>query len=207
MYSAVELVAKRAFDITVASVGLVLCGPLLAAAGLVVRVSSPGPVIFGHERVGRAGKPFTLYKLRTMRGSVGSQVTVAGDKRVTPVGKILRRTKIDELPGLFNVLSGDLSLVGPRPEVRKYVDLYPPSAARFIQRFRPGITDPGSLLFRNEEEILAHSADPERAYIDEVLPKKVELYVEYLQRASFVSDVRVLVKTLAIVCIPALAPR
>ena len=138
--------------------------PLLAATAALVKASSPGPVLFRQQRIGRGGKPFELWKFRTMRvGGTGPQITADGDRRITRIGRILRKTKLDELPELFNVLRGDLSLVGPRPEVAKYVALYPEAERAFLQRFRPGITDPATVRFRNEEDILARAPDPEAA--------------------------------------------
>lgn len=197
MYSRGELVVKRALDLVGATVGLAVTAPLIVGAAALVKLSSPGPAIFRHARVGRGGQPFELLKLRTMRvGEPGPQITAGGDPRVTPVGRMLRRAKIDELPQLLNVIRGDLSLVGPRPEVARYVALYPPADREILLQFRPGITDPATVRFRDEEEELARSPDPEAAYVREVLPTKVRMYREYLEGASIGSDVRVLVDTL-----------
>ncbi len=176
---------------------------MLIATGIAVRLSSPGPILFRHARVGRRGKKFELLKFRTMRsGAAGPQVTAGNDPRITRVGRWLRRTKIDELPGLVNVLRGDLSLVGPRPEVAKYVALYPEADRAFLQQFRPGITDPAAVRYLNEEELLARSADPERAYVEEVLPAKLAMYRQYLESASFKSDIAVLLGTLRAILSP-----
>lgn len=203
MYSASELVAKRAFDVAASAACLVTVAPLLLVTAALVKTSSPGPVLFRHERIGRGGKPFELWKFRTMKvGQGGPQVTADGDPRITRVGRVLRKTKLDELPQLFNVLRGDLSLVGPRPEVAKYVALYPEGERTFLQQFRPGITDPATVRFRREEEILARSSDPELAYREEILPEKVRMYREYLESASLWSDLGVLGATLRVVLRP-----
>jgi lipopolysaccharide/colanic/teichoic acid biosynthesis glycosyltransferase len=203
MYSPRELVLKRCFDVTAAAAGLLAAGPLLAATALAVKLSSPGPILFRQERVGRQGRMFGLLKFRSMRvGMAGPQVTAGTDRRVTRVGRVLRRTKLDELPQLLNVLRGELSFVGPRPEVPRYVALYPEADRIFLQRVRPGITDPTTIRFRNEEEILARSTDPERTYIDEVLPTKVRMYREYLEQASFLKDIQVLGATLRVIARP-----
>lgn len=208
MYTSRELVAKRLFDVAASTAGLVAIAPLLAATAVLVKASSPGPVLFRQQRIGRGGKPFELWKFRTMRvASAGPQVTVNGDPRITPVGRVLRKTKLDELPELVNVLRGDLSLVGPRPEVARYVALYPDAERAFLQQFRPGITDPATIRFRNEEDILARAADVEHAYVHEVLPIKLRMYREYLERASFLSDLGVLAGTLWAIARPATVAR
>jgi lipopolysaccharide/colanic/teichoic acid biosynthesis glycosyltransferase len=210
VYSARELVAKRAFDVVGSAVAICLTAPLMGLAAALVKASSPGPILFRQQRVGRHGVPFEMWKFRSMRAdaaSVGPQVTADRDPRITPVGRVLRKTKLDELPELFNVLKGDLSLVGPRPEVARYVALYPPADRELLQSVRPGITDPATVRFRNEEEVLARCPDPERAYREEVLPEKLRMYREYLERASFVSDFNVLADTLRVVLQPSGAPR
>ena len=188
--------AKRAFDATASAAGLVLLSPLLAAAALAVKASSPGPVLFRQERMGRGGIPFRLLKFRTMRvGGAGPEVTVAGDRRVTGVGRFLRRYKVDELPQLINVVRGDMSLVGPRPEVRRYVERFPEDYRRILA-LRPGITDLAAIEFRDEESILAGATNPEHAYVASVLPAKIKLYDEYIRRMSFATDLSILGRTL-----------
>jgi lipopolysaccharide/colanic/teichoic acid biosynthesis glycosyltransferase len=207
-YSRTELVLKRALDVAGAATGLVVLAPLLAATAIAVKVSSPGPVLFRQTRIGRGGRPFELLKFRSMRaGSSGPEVTADRDPRITPIGRILRKSKLDELPELLNVLRGDLSLVGPRPEVPRYVAMYPPADREFLQRFQPGITDPATVLFRNEEEILARSGDPERAYAEDVLPAKLRMYRDYLENATLASDLRVLARTARVLARPSSAPR
>jgi lipopolysaccharide/colanic/teichoic acid biosynthesis glycosyltransferase len=208
MYSARELLAKRCFDVAASTLGLLASAPVLAVTAALVKASSPGPVLFRQQRVGLGGQPFELWKFRTMRvGGAGPQVTADGDTRITRVGRLLRKSKLDELPELFNVLRGDLSLVGPRPEVAKFVAHYPADERRFLQRFRPGITDPATIRFRNEEDILARAPDPDRAYLEEVLPQKLRMYREYLEGASFLSDLGVLSATVKVVLRPNSAPR
>ncbi|MFN2386446.1 MAG: sugar transferase [Thermoanaerobaculia bacterium] len=187
----------RAFEATAAGAGLLIAAPVIAAGALLVALSSSGPVFFRQERVGRRGKIFRLYKLRTMRETAGGPAVTAGDDaRITRVGRVLRRTKLDELPQLWNVLRGDMALVGPRPEVPRYVD---PSDRmwRRVLETRPGLTDPVSLALRDEERILeAVPDDRERFYRERLLPWKLEGYVGYLDRRSWKSDLAILVATL-----------
>jgi len=198
----------RAVEAVVAGVGLVVVSPVIALAGVVVRWTSTGPAFFRQERIGRAGRPFTLYKLRTMRISKdGPQITARGDSRVTPIGRFLRRSKLDELPQLWNVVRGDMALVGPRPEVRRYVAAEDPIWQRVLS-VRPGITDPVTLELRDEESLLAAApGDPERFYREELLPAKLRQYAAYLDRRSVWSDVAVLWKTVVAVLIPRGADR
>lgn len=208
MYAPRELKLKRLLDVAASAAGLTAAAPLLAVAALLVKRSSPGPVLFRQTRVGRGGRPFQMLKLRTMReGSSGPEITAGGDARITGIGRILRQTKLDELPELVNVLLGDMSLVGPRPEVPRYVACWPAEARDLLLRVRPGITDPATVRFRNEESILAAASDPERAYVEEVLPTKVGLYREYLERASLLGDLRVLADTALVVLFPDRARR
>jgi len=191
---------KRIFDFVVAGAGIVVLAPVLAVIALAVAVSSPGPVLFRQQRVGLHGRPFEILKFRTMTHAPEGQgllVTAAGDRRITPVGRVLRSAKLDELPQLWNVVRGDMSLVGPRPEVAKYVALYPPGVAEKVLSVRPGITDEASICYRDEAGILALAADPERAYVEEVLPRKLEIYLRYAERHSLAGDVGILFRTLA----------
>ncbi|HHE46494.1 MAG TPA: sugar transferase [Bacteroidetes bacterium] len=183
---------------TASAVALIALFPLLLIVGLIVRLSSPGPALFRQVRIGRHGKPFTLLKFRTMvANDQGAEPLVTGgdDPRITGLGKWLRRTKIDELPELWNVLVGDMSLVGYRPEVPRYVDRYRPEWRRVIDT-RPGVTDPVTLRFIDEEALLVGVVDRERAYIEVILPIKMELILDYLERRSFVFDFQILIKTL-----------
>ena len=195
---------KRLFDVVVSFFGLLLVSPILLLAAIAIKLDSKGPVFFTQERVGRHFRPFHILKFRSMtqRPATSSlQITVAGDPRVTRVGRILRRSKLDELPQLFNVLRGDMSLVGPRPEVRKYVELFH-SEYEEILKCRPGITDLASIRYRDEERVLAAASDPEREYVERVLPEKIRLAKEYVRRSSFRSDLEVLLMTLLKVTSP-----
>ncbi|MDQ2733747.1 MAG: sugar transferase [Pseudomonadota bacterium] len=187
--------AKRLFDIVSSAAGLLLLSPLLAAIALWIRFDSPGPVFFRQERVGRAGSLFRIHKFRTMRnvpGLAAPDLTVGDDPRITGAGAFLRRHKLDELPQLIDVLWGDMSLVGPRPEVQRYVAQYPAEMRAKILSVRPGITDPASLQYRDESEVLARAVDPEREYREVVLPAKLRLAVDYVDHATLVGDLRVL---------------
>ena len=189
--------AKRLFDIVVAALALVLLSPLLAAVAVIVRFDSPGPVFFRQERVGRHGVPFRIHKFRTMKhGAGGLALTVGADTRITRSGRWLRRTRIDELPQLIDVLQGTMSLVGPRPEVPRYVAFYPPALRERALSVRPGITDPVSLEFIDEGERLARAADPEREYVEVILPLKLQRAADYAERATLWSDLGVIARTL-----------
>ena len=185
-------------DVVLSVTGLVLLLPLLIVIALSVKLTSEGPVLFRQTRVGRFGAPFELLKFRSMRaGEGGPLVTASGDSRITSIGRVLRRLKLDELPQLVNVLRGDMSLVGPRPEVPFYVEQYPADLKAKILSVRPGITDQASLSFLDEERILAASDDPERTYVQEILPRKLAVYSGYVDELSLSLDIRILVMTLA----------
>lgn len=187
--------AKRALDISLSGLLLLVAWPILAVIAVLVWADSGRPVFFGQERAGRGFRPFQIWKFRSMRGEESSGlVTVAGDRRVTRVGAVLRAVKLDELPQLWNVLMGDMSLVGPRPEVPYYVELYREQYAKVLT-VRPGITDLASLAYRHEEELLSTAPDPESYYRDVVLPKKLKLADRYLERRSFAFDVWILLRT------------
>jgi len=193
--------AKRVLDLALATLALVVLAPLLLAAMAWVRADSPGPALFRQERVGRGGRVFRIHKLRTMRAdapAAGPAITAHADERVTRAGRWLRRYRIDELPQLIDVLRGDMSLVGPRPEVPRFVALYPPELRERVLAVRPGITDPASLEFVDEAELLARSADPERAYVEAILPRKLRRQVEYAERATWWSDLAVMARTLRV---------
>ena len=184
--------AKRLFDLMAAALGLALFSPLLLGIALWIRFDSPGPALYRQERVGRFGKSFRIHKFRTMShhgASAGAlQITVGADPRITRAGLVLRRTKLDELPQLCDVLVGNMSLVGPRPEVPKYVALYPDTLRDKVLSVRPGITDRASIEYREESELLARAADPERTYVEVVMPAKLRYAVEYVDRRSMWSD-------------------
>ena len=191
--------SKRLFDLLLSASALLILSPLLLAAGIAVRLDSAGPAVFRQVRVGRGGRPFRILKFRTMATAQGPDMpllTAAGDARVTRVGALLRRSKLDELPQLLNVLWGDMSLVGPRPEVPTYVALYPPQLRDLILSVRPGITDEASIEFRNESDLLAGAADPEKRYLEEILPHKLEIYARYARERSFGGDLRILLRTI-----------
>lgn len=192
---------RRFVDIVASGAGLVLLSPLFAAVAISIKATGRGPVFFRQERVGRHGTEFNIYKFRTMvvdAAHCGRCITVGGDARVTTVGRFLRRFKIDELPQLINVLRGEMTLVGPRPELPQYVakfcDAYEP-----ILQLRPGITHRASILYRDEEELLAAVPDPERFYIEEIMPTKLRLYTRDLDRDGFRQDVLTILQTLACV--------
>jgi lipopolysaccharide/colanic/teichoic acid biosynthesis glycosyltransferase len=192
-------VAKRLFDIVGSALALLLLAPLLIVVALIVKLDAPGPVFFRQERVGRHGVPFRIHKFRTMRADGGGlPLTVGDDPRITKSGRWLRRTRIDELPQFIDVLAGDMSLVGPRPEVPPYVALYPPGLRERALAVRPGITDPASLEFIDEAERLARAADPEREYVEVILPAKLRRAAEYAERATLATDLAVLRRTLGV---------
>jgi lipopolysaccharide/colanic/teichoic acid biosynthesis glycosyltransferase len=189
--------ARRALDVVVGGTLLIVAAPLLAVLGLLVRATSAGPALFVQERVGKDGRVFGLLKLRTMVADAparGGALTAPGDARVTRVGAVLRRWKLDELPQLANVVRGDMSLVGPRPEVPRYVAGYSPRE-RTVLRVRPGITDPASLEYADEAAMLARFDDYERAYVELLLPTKLSLSLAYLERRTLRSDLGVLLRT------------
>ena len=189
---------KRGLDLTVAALGLALLAPLFALVALCIRLDSTGPVFFRQERVGRGGSIFRIHKFRTMVADAPSRglgITVGEDVRITRVGRWLRRSKLDELPQLIDVLAGHMSLVGPRPELPRYVALYPADLRSQLLQVRPGITDPASLQFADEAALLAASTDPERQYLEVLLPAKLRLSVDYARRATLISDLGVLART------------
>ena len=194
----------RWFEATIAVFGLIFAAPVIALAGLAIALSSRGPILFRQRRVGQHGRNFDLYKLRTMKPSTaGPQITSGKDERITRVGRFLRHAKLDELPTLWNVLRGDMSLVGPRPEVPRFVKLDDP-IWRQVLAVRPGLTDPVTLQLRSEADLLAQvEGDTEQYYVNELQPSKLKGYVAYLDKRDWRSDVRVLLKTIrAIVATP-----
>jgi lipopolysaccharide/colanic/teichoic acid biosynthesis glycosyltransferase len=190
-------VLKRLFDCVAAGLGLILLSPLLLAIALWIRLDSPGPVFFRQERVGRHGVPFRIHKFRSMRHDApGLQLTVGVDPRITRAGAWLRSRRLDELPQLIDVLQGTMSLVGPRPEVPRYVAHYPPALRDAVLAVRPGITDPSSLDFLDEASRLAAAADPEREYIEHILPIKLQRAADYARQATLRTDLLVVWRTL-----------
>lgn len=194
---------KRPFDVVVALAGLLVLAPVMLAAAVAIKLDSPGPVLFRQQRVGRGGRLFLIRKFRTMRYEPvpqGAQITVDADPRITRVGAFLRRTKVDELAQLLDVLEGTMSIVGPRPEVPRYVAIYPPALRELLMSVKPGITDPASLLYRDEGTLLAAATDPEREYREVLLPRKLAMSAEYVRGMSFAGDVRILGRTLRLLC-------
>ena len=189
--------AKRIMDVLGSSLGLVVLSPLFLACAVAVKLDSAGPVLFRQERVGLRGRSFRIRKFRTMRVHDGSglQVTAAGDARITRVGRFLRRSKLDELPQLIDVLAGNMSLVGPRPEVPHYMALYAPEVREQILSVRPGITDNAAMAFRDEERMLAASDDVERTYVQEVMPIKQRYYLDYVKHQSVAGDLMIIART------------
>ncbi len=193
------MIAKRLFDLIASAVGLVFLSPLLIAIAIFIKWESRGPVFFRQERVGQFGKTFFIHKFRTMvvdAESLGLQITVGADARVTRVGVMLRKYKLDELPQLIDVLIGWMSLVGPRPEVPRYVACYPDAEREAILSVKPGITDRASIEFRNENKILGQASDPHLAYVQDVLPIKIRFYLDYVKTRSFGGDLAIIVATI-----------
>jgi len=188
---------KRTFDLIMTALGLALISPLLVIVAIIIKSTSAGRVLFRQERVGKRFRHFFIYKFRTMiqdAPRLGGPITFGDDPRITRVGRVLRKTKIDELPQLFNVLKGDMSLVGPRPEVPRYVDMFRDDY-EIILRVRPGITDLASLKYRDEAAILGQAQDPEKEYVKRVLPEKIRFAKEYVRHSSLLFDLAVIFKT------------
>jgi len=188
---------KRIFDITLSLFGLIILLPFMLIIAILIKIDSKGPVFFKQIRVTKNGKEFKIFKYRTMR--VGSdkysQITVGKDGRITKIGSFLRKYKLDEIPQLINVLIGDMSLVGPRPEVPKYVALYT-DEQKEILKVRAGITDYASIEFSDENDLLASEEDPEKAYIEKIMPKKIELNKKYLSEISILTDIKIILLTI-----------
>ena len=194
-----QLIAKRAMDIVISGGALLVIWPVLLLIALAIKIDDPGPVFYRQVRVGREGKAFRIFKFRTMvvdADKKGLAITVGKDNRITRMGAFLRKTKLDELAQLLNVFAGEMSFVGPRPEVQKYVDLYTPYQ-RQVLLVRPGITDYASIAYRNENDLLAGAEDPERMYIDTIMPDKIELNMKYLREISPLADIRLIFGTIA----------
>lgn len=196
-----QLFLKRAMDIVISGGALLVLWPVLALIALAIKIDDPGPVFYRQVRVGRHGKPFRIFKFRTMivdADKKGLQITVGRDNRITRMGALLRKTKLDELAQLINVFVGEMSFVGPRPEVPKYVDMYTPYQ-RQVLLVRPGITDYASIAYRNENDMLEGAEDPERMYIDVIMPDKIELNMKYLREISPLADIRLILSTIVAV--------
>ena len=193
---------KRVFDFVASLFGLIALSPIFIVAAIWIKLDSPGPVFFRQNRIGQFSKPFKIHKFRTMivnAESLGNQITIGNDFRITRSGVFLRKYKLDELPQLIDVLLGKMSLVGPRPEVAKYVEYYSSEEKRIIHSIRPGITDNASIQYKNENKLLGMSADPEETYINQVLPRKIELYKQYVANHSFSGDIMIIIKTIFLI--------
>ncbi len=194
----VQLIFKRAMDVVISGGALLVLWPALLLVAVAIKIDDPGPVFYRQVRVGRNGKEFRIFKFRTMvvdADKKGLQITVGRDSRITRMGAFLRKTKLDELAQLINVFVGDMSFVGPRPEVPKYVKLYTP-CQRQVLLVRPGITDYASIAYRNENDLLAASDDPEKMYVDVVMPDKIELNMKYLREISPIADLKLIFGTI-----------
>jgi lipopolysaccharide/colanic/teichoic acid biosynthesis glycosyltransferase len=193
------MISKRAFDLFFSVLGLIITAPILILIAILIRGQPPGPVFFRQVRVGRNGAHFRIHKFRTMRWSDsdnGPQITVGPDDRITPIGHFLRKYKLDELPQLIDVALGDMSFVGPRPEVPKYVAQYPDNLRQRILSIRPGITDWSSIHFRDESQLLADVSDPEDYYIKEIIPVKTGYHINYLENMGLLTDINIILQTL-----------
>jgi lipopolysaccharide/colanic/teichoic acid biosynthesis glycosyltransferase len=189
---------KRLFDVIIAGIGLCLLSPLFLIIIVLILLFDGGNPFFVQQRVGKGGRMFSLLKFRTMKPGLASEkhdFNAGGTSRITPFGKILRKTKLDELPQLFNVLKGEMSLVGPRPEVRRWTLVYP-EKWEVVHRVKPGITDNASIMFRREEELLTSAAFPDVTYREVILPKKLKIYTDYVNSRSFSGDIKILLKTI-----------
>ena len=192
---------KRLFDVVASGLGLLVLSPLFIIVAIWIKLDSKGPVFYRQVRVGLHNKDFRIFKFRSMRvgADKGSLVTIGGrDPRVTRSGYFIRKFKIDELPQLINVFIGDMSLVGPRPEVRHYVDYWTPAQMRVLD-VRPGITDPASIKFRNENELMEKAENPEEYYINVIMQEKIKLYLEYVDNESFLYDIKLIFKTIWVI--------
>ena len=190
--------AKRIFDIFFAGLGLVVLAPFFVLVALAIKLDSAGPVLFRQERVGLGGRVFCIHKFRTMVTDAeqkGFQITVGSDRHITRVGAFLRKYKLDELAQLFDVIKGDMSMVGPRPEVPRYVACYPADVRKIVLSVKPGITDWASIKFKDENSILGRASDPYKAYVEEVLPIKLEYYLEYVRNQSLLGDLKIIFET------------
>ena len=196
-----HLTCKRIFDIVLSLLILIITSPFFLLLAIAIKLDSPGPVFYRQVRVGLYGQDFRIFKFRTMvqnADKIGLSLTVGDDPRITRVGRFIRKCRLDEFSQLLNVLSGSMSLVGPRPEVRRYVDAYRPEYMATLL-VRPGITAPSSIAFKDEDRLLENSEDPEKTYIEEVLPPKMKLNLEYLERISVWGDIKILFQTVAAV--------
>ncbi|ASW43547.1 sugar transferase [Clostridium isatidis] len=196
--SKIDRVIKRIFDFVVSLIGIIIISPILIIVAICIKADSKGNILFLQKRIGKDGKPFNIYKFRTMVSNaekLGAQITVGKDSRITRVGAFLRKYKIDELPQLFNVLKGDMSLVGPRPEVPKYVELYTEEEKKVLE-VRPGITDLASIRYSDENDILGKVENPEEYYINVIMKDKLKLNLEYIEKSNIFFDIYLIIKTI-----------
>lgn len=195
--SSVTLALKRALDVVGSALGLIMLAPAFPIVAIAIKCDSPGPVFFRQDRVGRGGRVFQIYKFRSMavKAADGTALTLRGDKRITRVGAFLRKTKLDELPQLINVLTGDMSLVGPRPEVPEFMKFYSSEQRAIILSMRPGITDYAAILFRDESSLLSPDDDPVALYRYKIMPIKFGYYERYSREMSLLNDLRIILAT------------
>lgn len=189
---------KRFFDIVFSIFGLATLAPLFLAISILIKLDSPGTIFFRQQRIGKKGKPFRIFKFRTMYDNNGLKITTGKDSRITKIGYLLRKYKIDELPQLLNIITGDMSFVGPRPEVPEFVSHYSQYNREIVLSVRPGITDIASVKFRNENDILTHEENPESAYITKILPKKLRYCRFYVKNQTLCGDIGIILKTLKV---------
>jgi lipopolysaccharide/colanic/teichoic acid biosynthesis glycosyltransferase len=189
---------KRLFDFIISLFGVVVLFPLFIIVSLLIKLSDKGPILFKQKRIGKSGKPFFLYKFRSMKSlqiNTEGIFGFANTTQITSIGKFLRKTKLDELPQIINVLFGQMSLVGPRPEVKKWTKVYP-DKWEIVHSIKPGMTDNASIEFNNEEELLAQSPDPEDKYLNVILPRKLDLYIDYVNNHTFKGDILIILRTI-----------
>lgn len=196
------MIAKRIFDLFFVLPGLLVLSPIFILVSILIKFDSNGPVFFKQERVGKNGQLFLIYKFRTMvvnAQSLGAKITIGKDSRITRIGSFLRKHKLDELPQLINVLNGEMSLVGPRPEVPEYVAYWPKEMHQLILSVPPGITDFASIEFRDENDMLEGVSDPVAMYVNEIIPKKLDYYSRYVHERSLLTDIRLILRTIALI--------
>jgi lipopolysaccharide/colanic/teichoic acid biosynthesis glycosyltransferase len=204
------MAVKRAVDVVGSAVGLLLLLPVLAIVAVIIKLDSPGPIFFRQERVGLRGRTFRIFKFRTMvvgAARAGTALTVRGDTRITRAGVVLRKNKFDELPQLFNVLAGDMSIVGPRPEVPEFMKFYTPDQRAIILSMRPGITDYAAILFRDENSLLDRDRDPIDVYRREIMPAKFAYYERYSREISVLNDLRIILATVLLLVVGRVPPQ
>lgn len=191
-------IGKRIFDLILSIPSLIILSPVYLLSAILIKLDTRGPVLFSQDRVGRNGKPFRLYKFRTMvkdAANIGPPVTTADDPRITKTGRLLRKFKVDEMLQVINIVKGDMSVIGPRPEIKKYVDMFKEDYEQVL-RIKPGMTDYALIAFRNEEDILSRFHDVEEGYVKEVLPEKIRLYKEYMAEMNLLTDIRIFFGTI-----------